>query len=225
MTTSGTTNFSLTIADAIDEAFERIGVAVASIDAAKMISARRSLDLLFIEWGNRLPFQCKTEQEVIDLSASDPDVTLDDDIIEVIMAFARKDGKDYLMNPISRTDYQMVNDKTISSDWPTTYFLDKQRDSKVLYLYPVAVDATVDIHLTVLREIQDTGAIRYTPDVAKHFYNALCSGLTWFLSEKYAPEQYDKKATIAEVALRTALSRDVGRADIILRPKMGRGRL
>ena len=51
MATSGTTSFNLNIDDIIDEGYERCGLSTnAGFD---LKSARRSLDLLFAEWGNR----------------------------------------------------------------------------------------------------------------------------------------------------------------------------
>ena len=51
MATSGTTNFNLNIDDIIQEAYERCGARTNSGNDLK--SARRSLNILFSEWGNR----------------------------------------------------------------------------------------------------------------------------------------------------------------------------
>ena len=51
MATSGTTSFNLTIDDIIEEAYERCGVRTNS--GHDLRSARRSLNLLFSDWGNR----------------------------------------------------------------------------------------------------------------------------------------------------------------------------
>ena len=51
MATSGTTSFNITIDEVIEEAYERCGVRTNSGNDIK--SARRSLNLLFSEWGNR----------------------------------------------------------------------------------------------------------------------------------------------------------------------------
>ena len=49
MATSGTTSFNLTIDDVIEEAYERCGIRTNSGHDLK--SARRSLNLLFSDWG------------------------------------------------------------------------------------------------------------------------------------------------------------------------------
>ena len=51
MATSGTTNFTLDLADIFEEAFERAGSELRSGYDYK--TARRSLDLLMLEWQNR----------------------------------------------------------------------------------------------------------------------------------------------------------------------------
>ena len=51
MTTSGSTDFELDVADIIEEAYERCGIEVRTGYEAK--TARRSLNILFAEWANR----------------------------------------------------------------------------------------------------------------------------------------------------------------------------
>jgi hypothetical protein len=51
MATSGTTHFNLSIDEIIEEAYERIGIR--SNSGYDIKSARRSLNILFSEWGNR----------------------------------------------------------------------------------------------------------------------------------------------------------------------------
>ena len=51
MATSGTTSFDLSIDEIVEDAYERIGMRINSGHDIK--SARRSLNILFSEWGNR----------------------------------------------------------------------------------------------------------------------------------------------------------------------------
>ena len=51
MATSGTTTFDLSIDDLVEEAFERCGMRATS--GYQLSSARRSLNLLFLDWANR----------------------------------------------------------------------------------------------------------------------------------------------------------------------------
>jgi hypothetical protein len=51
MTTSGSRDFNLDVAEAIEEAYERCGMEVRTGYDAK--TARRSLNLMFADWANR----------------------------------------------------------------------------------------------------------------------------------------------------------------------------
>ncbi len=51
MATSGTTDFNLNIDDLVEESFERCGMRMTS--GYQLTSARRSLNLLFLDWANR----------------------------------------------------------------------------------------------------------------------------------------------------------------------------
>jgi hypothetical protein len=67
MATSGTTAFDLNIDDIIEEAYERCGIRTNS--GFDLRSARRSLNLLFSEWGNRGVHLFKVEQQTQALTA------------------------------------------------------------------------------------------------------------------------------------------------------------
>ena len=65
MTTSGTTTFDLDIEEVIEEAYERCQSSTTSGYALR--SARRSLNLLFSEWGNRGVHLWKVELQTVAL--------------------------------------------------------------------------------------------------------------------------------------------------------------
>jgi hypothetical protein len=51
MTTSGSTDFELNVADYVEEAFERCGLEVRT--GYDLQTTRRSLNILFADWANR----------------------------------------------------------------------------------------------------------------------------------------------------------------------------
>ena len=67
MATSGTTSFNLTIEEVIDEAFNRCGVRPNSGNDLR--KARRNLNVLFSDWGNRGVHLWKVELDEIALVA------------------------------------------------------------------------------------------------------------------------------------------------------------
>ena len=95
MATSGTTTFDLTIDDIIEEAYERTGVR-GTRTGYQLKNARRSLNILFAEWGNRGIHLWKIKQATIPLVegqaeynyASD-NTNFPQDINDVLEAFVR----------------------------------------------------------------------------------------------------------------------------------------
>ena len=67
MTTSGTTDFDLSIDDVVEEAFERCGMRMTS--GYQLTSARRSLNLVFLDWANRGLNLWTIEQQTYPLTA------------------------------------------------------------------------------------------------------------------------------------------------------------
>ena len=66
MATSGTTSFDLPIDEIIEEAFERTGMR-GNRTGYQLKSARRSLNIMFSEWGNRGVHLWKVKQATIPL--------------------------------------------------------------------------------------------------------------------------------------------------------------
>ena len=66
MATSGTTTFDLPIDEIIEEAFERTGMR-GNRTGYQLKSARRSLNIMFSEWGNRGVHLWKVKQATIPL--------------------------------------------------------------------------------------------------------------------------------------------------------------
>ena len=87
MATSGTSAFNLEISEVVDEAFERCGLQART--GYDMDTARRSLNLLGLEWANRgLNFWC-VEQGTKTCSVRTPTITMDSDTIALIPHWIR----------------------------------------------------------------------------------------------------------------------------------------
>ena len=95
MATSGTTTFDLPIDEIIEEAFERTGMR-GNRTGYQLKSARRSLNIMFSEWGNRGVHLWKVKQATIPLVegqaeynyASD-NTNFPQDISDVLEAYVR----------------------------------------------------------------------------------------------------------------------------------------
>ena len=82
MTTSGTTTFQLDFIEAIEEAYERCGLE--SRSGYDMKTARRSINLMQLEWANRGINLWTVEERTQVLTASDGSYQLNADIVDLL---------------------------------------------------------------------------------------------------------------------------------------------
>ena len=198
MATSGTATFNLEISEVIEEAFERCGLQ--SKTGYDIETARRSLNLLSLEWANRgLNFWC-VEQGTASTTASTSTITLPADTIDLIEHWIR-DGSGTSQNdlPLSRfsvSQYTTIPNKKTEGR-PVNIYIDKQRDAPVAYLWPTP-DKVYTFAYQRIRRIEDTGAVGSTnPDVPARFLPALVSGLAFQLSQKY-PESFVRSSELKQ---------------------------
>ena len=190
MATSGTTTFNLEISEVIEEAFERCGLQ--SRTGYDIETARRSLNLLSLEWVNRGLNFWTVEQGTKTLTAGTSTVTMDSDTVDLIQHWIR-DGSGTSQSdlPISRfsvSQYSTIPNK-LTEGRPVNLYIDKQRDAPVVYFWPTPDKAYTFVYQQI-RRIEDTGVVGSAdPDVPARFLPALVSGLAYMISQKY-PEAF-----------------------------------
>ena len=107
MATSGTHTFTLDLSDIMEEAYDLCGLELRSGYSYR--SAKRALNLVFLEWQNKGLNLWTVEQGTVTLSSGTNTYSLDCSAIEVIDAFIRTDAGnvdkqfDQRLNSISRT--------------------------------------------------------------------------------------------------------------------------
>ena len=186
MATSGTSAFNLEISEVIEEAFERCGLQ--SKTGYDIETARRSLNLLSLEWVNRGLNFWPVEQGTKTLTAGTSTVTMDSDTVDLIQHWIREgSGTSQSDLPISRfsvSQYSTIPNK-LTEGRPVNLYIDKQRDAPVVYFWPTP-DKAYTFAYQQIRRIEDTGAVGSTdPDVPARFLPALVSGLAYMISQKY----------------------------------------
>ena len=90
MATSGTTDFNLSIAEIVEEAYERRGIR--SNSGYDIKSARRSLNILFSEWGNRGVHLWKVKLYDQTLTTGLATYTTPSDCSDVLVAYVSTSG-------------------------------------------------------------------------------------------------------------------------------------
>ena len=83
MATSGTTSFNLSIDEIVEEAYERVGIRINSGYDIK--TARRSLNILFSEWGNRGVHLWKVELDQVALVQGQANYTVNTDVSDCLL--------------------------------------------------------------------------------------------------------------------------------------------
>ena len=196
MATSGTSAFNLEISEVIEEAFERCGLQ--SKTGYDIETARRSLNLLSLEWTNRGLNFWTVEQGTKPCSAGTSTVTMDSDTIDLIQHWIR-DGSgtsqsDLPLSRFSVSQYSTIPNK-LTEGRPVNLYIDKQRDAPVVYLWPTPDKAYTFVYQQI-RRIEDTGVVGSNdPDVPARFLPALVAGLAFMVSQKY-PEAFPRSAEL-----------------------------
>ena len=221
MATSGTTSFDLDIVDIIEEAYERCGVRTNSGQDLK--SARRSLDIMFSEWGNRGVHLWKVELKEQQLTAGTSTYDAPSNANDVLEAYVSTttgtttSTNDVSLTKISRSEYAALPNKG-SQGQPSQYYVDRQTTPKItLYQSP---DASTYTHLKYyyLKRIEDSGAYTNQADVVFRFIPCMVSGLAYYLSMKKNPNLVQQNKLLYEDELQRALTEDGQRTSVYITP-------
>tara|TARA_R100000900_G_scaffold128271_1_gene103992 strand:- start:937 stop:1692 length:756 start_codon:yes stop_codon:yes gene_type:complete len=242
-TTSGTVTFDKTFAvdEIIEEAYERIGLQ--SVSGYQLKTARRSLNIMFQEWGNRGLHYWEVAESNIDLIEGQAEYTFFRssgdgtssstnatsnvfgvaDILEANLRGNRTSTSqaDQALTKIARSAYSALANK-LSKGTPSQYFVQRFVDKVTLTIYPTAdsTNASKDLHFYFVKRIQDADST-YTDatDVPFRFVPCMASGLAYYLSQKYNPQLTQTMKLLYEDELARALSEDGSSSSSFITPK------
>lgn len=220
MTTSGTASFDLNIDDLVEESYERLGMRMTSGNQLK--TARRSLNLLFLDWANRGLNLWTIEQETLPIVKGDDELALPLDTVNVLTAVVR----DFSVSPlvdinihrISRAEYLNLPNKATEAR-PAQFYVERTNAPKV-YLYPAADKAYTFLYYRI-RRIQDAGDYTNTTDINFRFLPCLVAGLSYYLSLKFAPDRIAVMKQLYEEEFARAAAEDRDTASFFIVPDVG----
>lgn len=221
MATSETTDFNLSIDELVQEAFERCGMEVTSGNQLK--SARRSLNLMFLDWANRGLNLWTIEEATHTFTTSVQSIELPEDTVQVLTAVIRDMTQspyvDITIDPITRAEYLDVPDKTTVAR-PAQYYVQRTNVPEVFF-YPQPTGGSVyQFRYYRIRRIQDAGAYSNTADVNFRFLPCLVAGLAYYLSLKYAADRTAGLKAIYEEEWARAAAEDRETARISFVPQL-----
>jgi hypothetical protein len=224
MATSGTTSFNLNIDEIIDEGYERCGLSTnAGYD---LKSARRSLDLLFAEWGNRGIHLWKVSLQEKSLVQGQAEYTVDSNVSDVLEAYVSStvaasnnaNTQDISLTKIDRSAYAALPNK-LATGQPSQYYVQRHTTPKI-YLYQAPDLNTYNtLKYYVIKRIEDSGAYTNDADVAYRFLPCMCAGLAYYLAMKKSPQLVQQNKLIYEDELKRALDEDGQRASTFITPQ------
>ena len=242
-TTSGTATFDKTFAidEIVEEAFERIGLQ--NVAGYQLKSARRSLNILFQEWGNRGLHYWEVAETNIDLIEGQAEYTFYREsgdgtssstnatsnvygVADVLEATFRQNRtstsqSDSAMTKIDRSTYSSLSAK-LSKGTPSQYFVQRFVDKTTVTVYPTpdSSAASKDMHIYYVKRIQDADST-YTDatDVPYRFVPCMVSGLAFYLAQKFNPQMTQTMKLYYEDELARALAEDGSSSSTYITPK------
>jgi hypothetical protein len=240
-TTSGTATFDKTFAidEIVEESFERIGLQ--NVAGYQLKSARRSLNILLQEWGNRGIHYWEIDELDIDLiegqaeykffrssddgtsAVSNPNGVYGiSDVLEAQLRSNRTQTtqSDSPMTKVDRSNYAGFSNK-LSKGTPNQYFVQRFIDHVSIQVYPTpdSTNASKDMHIYYIKRIQDAGDYTNATDIPFRFVPCMISGLAFYLAQKYQPQMVQAMKLYYEDELARALAEDGSASSTHITPK------
>jgi hypothetical protein len=240
-TTSGTTTFDkdFSIDEIVEESFERLGIQ--QVSGYQLKTSRRSLNIMLQEWGNRGIHYWEIAEVDLDLiqgqaeykffrsSADGTSATSNpngiygmSDVLEAQLRSDRtqSDQSDSPMTKVDRSTYAAFSNK-LSQGTPNQYWVQRFIDHVSVNVYPTpdSTSASKDMHFYYIKRIQDIGAYTNATDMPFRFVPCMVSGLTYYLSMKYAPQLTQQMKLVYEDEFQRALQEDGSASSTFITPK------
>ena len=185
MATSGTATFNLDLNSIVEEAFERCGVELRT--GYDLRTARRSLNLLSIEWANRGINLWTIEEGSVSLTDGTSQYNLPTDTIDlldhVIRTGTGTSQSDLNITRISVSTFASIPNKNAEGR-PIQVWIDRQADIPQINVWPTPNNDSYTFVYWRMRRIQDAGNGVNTQDIPFRLLPCLVAGLAYYLSLK-----------------------------------------
>lgn len=206
MTTTGTAAFNLDVNDLIEESFERCGKELRT--GYDFRTARRSMNLLTIEWANRGINLWTIEEGFIPLVQGQIVYDLPVDTIDLLDQVTRTgtglNQQDLNINRISESTYSTIPNKNTTGR-PIQVWINRQSGATTpdginyptINVWPAPDQGTLEqpyyrFVYWRMRRIQDAGTGITTQDIPFRFLTCMVAGLAYYLSMKLPDVPMDR---------------------------------
>jgi hypothetical protein len=195
MATSGTTAFNMDFTEIAEEAFERAGREMRS--GYDLRTARRSMNLLTIEWQNRGINMWTIDEGTINLvKGQTTPYDLPADTIDLLEHQIRTGNgnaatqSDLTLSRISVSTYASIPNK-LTQGRPIQLYIERLRDAPKVNVWPIPDTNDYVLYYWRMRRIQDAGSGVETSDMNFRFFPCLVAGLAYYIAMKL-PEMVDR---------------------------------
>lgn len=199
MTTTGTTDFNLDFAEIAEEAWERAGREMRS--GYDLRTARRSLNLMLIEWQNRGINMWTIDEGEIPLVQGQAEYDLPADTIDLLEQVIRTGQGNYStqsdlnISRISVSTYSTIPNKQTQGR-PIQVWVRRLQPAPKFVVWPVPNQGTLQQPYYIfkywrMRRIEDAGSGSETEDIVFRFLPVVVAGLAYYIAMK-VPELADR---------------------------------
>lgn len=212
MTTSATYTFNPTIDEIIFEASDRAGISRDNITTHQLVSARFSLNAIFSGWQNKGIRQWLVERRTQTVTQGTASYAMDTRSVDVLSMVLTRSSVDTEMEPISRSDYLVIPNKT-QQGRPDRYYVDRSISIPTITVWPTPENSTDILTYDQMRRFQDVTGPTETADVTWRWNEALFSELARRLALKFNVERHATLKTEAMEAFKDANREDREKVD------------
>jgi hypothetical protein len=187
MTTSGTTAFDMDFTEIAEEAWERAGREMRS--GYDLRTARRSMNLMTIEWQNRGINMSTIDEGPLALTEGTSEYTLPADTIDLLEQQIRTGSgnvatqSDLTISRISVSTYASIPNK-LTQGRPIQVYIERLRDAPKINVWPVPDNNDYVFYYWRMRRIEDAGSGIQTSDMNFRFFPCLVAGLAYYIAMK-----------------------------------------
>jgi hypothetical protein len=187
MATSGTTAFNMDFTEIAEEAWERAGSEMRS--GYDLRTARRSMNLMTIEWQNRGINMWTIDSGTVSLVQGTSQYTLPADTIDLLEHQIRTNSgnattqSDLTISRISVSTYASIPNK-LTQGRPIQLYVERLRDAPKVNVWPVPDNNDYVLYYWRMRRIEDAGNGVETADMNFRFFPCLVAGLAYHIAMK-----------------------------------------
>jgi hypothetical protein len=226
MATSGTTAFNMDFTEIAEESWERAGREMRS--GYDLKTARRSMNLLTIEWQNRGINMWTIDSGTIPLTQGTGQYDLPADTIDLLEHQVRTNSgnvntqSDLTLSRISVSTYASIPNK-LTQGRPIQLYIERLRDAPKVNVWPVPDNDSYTLYYWRMRRIEDAGSGVQTSDMNFRFFPVLVAGLAYYIAMK-VPELVERVGMLKSIydeQFQLAAGEDREKASVRFVPRMG----